>query len=188
MEESPEEPKLSPAELIAFVPARIGVIDESFRNRLAAIDWAKFETAYGTAVNVRNQLECLCFAPDESERKDAAHALWCGLCHQHAYVSSASLPALPFLLKILDNSDAATAVEILDILAGFAWCTRPEQPETLPEWASELRKCLAVELPRFRELAGHLNEDVAAFSESILEAYGEICRLDPSGRPNQRST
>ncbi len=169
------------------MPAKIGVVDEAFRIRLAAIEWAKWETAHGSAVNVRKQLECLCFAPDESERQDAAHALWCGLCHQHAYVSAASLPALPFLLEILDIADDGTAVEILDILAGFAWWTRPEQPETLPEWANELRKCIAAELPRFRDLAGHVNEVIAAWFLPDCEISGQESRGLSSQFPRHAS-
>lgn len=156
---------------------------ESFTARLSAIDWTKWETAYGPAANVPSQLESLMDSRDLSERQNAAHALWCGLCHQLAYVSSAAVPTLPFLLEILDRADDATAVEILDILVGFAWCTRPNLNPPLPDWAAQLRNRLAEELPRFRQLAGHQNQEISAFCERILEAYGEVCPIEHHGRP-----
>ncbi len=56
---------------------------------------------------------------DHDAAMKATHALWCGLCHQHAYISSAALPAYPFILEVLDSANDDLAVEILDILLGF---------------------------------------------------------------------
>ena len=146
-------------------------MDDSLLKRLVEIDWAGFETAYGPAVKVPTHLANL-FSPDATERLDATHALWCGLCH--AYVSSAALPALPFLFEALDRTDDATAVEILDILAGFAYCTRPDDyGGAMPDWVGALRQNLAPELPRFRQLATHVNADISYFAGFILKSFGE---------------
>jgi hypothetical protein len=99
----------------------------------------------------------------------ASHDLWCGLCNQHAYVSSAALPALPFILEILDRAEEALTVEILDILLGFATCTRPEGAQSTPLWVSELRDRVGVLLPRLRVLAEHPNDDIADFAQLIIE-------------------
>ena len=155
----------------------------TFAERIGAVDWTAFHTAYGRAGDVSNQLLRLA-SPDKVTALKASHELWCGLCHQHAFVSSASLPALPFLLEVLDRSDEATTVEILDILVGFALCTRPDQDESLPGWAGQMRHRLAEELPRFRQLATHQNAEISAFCERLLEGYDDVCRLECHDPPS----
>ncbi|MDQ5936624.1 MAG: hypothetical protein QG574_3960 [Cyanobacteriota bacterium erpe_2018_sw_21hr_WHONDRS-SW48-000092_B_bin.40] len=101
---------------------------DNFEGRLKRVDWSKYETAYGAASgtndwgSVGEQLLNLASQDDEKAMK-AAHHLWCGLCHQHAFISSAALPALPFILEVLDNANETIALEILDILLGFAACS-----------------------------------------------------------------
>jgi len=71
------------------------------------------------------------------------------LCHQHAYVSSASLPALPFLLRALDQVEDTLKVEVLDILVGFAECTAQG---AVSGWQQELRLALLAARPRVEPL------------------------------------
>ncbi|WP_422931854.1 hypothetical protein [Singulisphaera sp. PoT] len=142
-------------------------MDATFKERLEAIDWNQYHTAYGSAVKVPGQL--LQLANGGEVAMAASHELWCGLCHQHAYVSSAALPALPFILEVFDRADEALTVEIVDILLGFASCTRPEDNRGAPPWIGELRQGVAAVLPRLRGLASHPNEDLAALAGLAVE-------------------
>jgi hypothetical protein len=130
---------------------------DAMRQELQQVDWSQFETAYGVATDVPGQLVRL-FSPNHDDAMAASHELWCGLCHQHAYVSSAALPALPFLIRALDALDAKLAVEVLDILCGFAVCTAGD---SLPDWGRRLRQSLLVESRRFEALTHHQDEDVS---------------------------
>jgi hypothetical protein len=146
-------------------------VDATSRERLDSIDWARYDTAYGPAIKVPGQL--LRLASGGEEAMTASHDLWCGLCHGHAYVSSAALPALPFILDVLSRTDEALTVEILDILLGFATCTRPEADPEAPPWVGELRRCVGELLPRLRELAGHPHEDISGLAQLIIEDLSE---------------
>lgn len=150
-----------------------------FEQHLGDIRWADFDTAYGPAVDVPGQLRLLA-GSDRQAALDATHELWCGLCHQHVQVGSAALPALPFLLKVLDQADQEIAIELLDILLGFALGVnrqrfedfqrsigREPPPEEL--WRTELRAALLAETPRFQTLAASPDENVAGFAITTLE-------------------
>lgn len=127
--------------------------------RILRIDWSKYETVYGVADNVPDYLIDLA-ADDETIAIDASYELWCGLCHQHAYVSSAAVPAYPFILEILHKCDtnpdttlaAKLRTELLDIMAGFANCTQPEHPEAGGEFQQQLRKLIKADKDYFRSL------------------------------------
>ena len=140
-----------------------------FDTRLAAIRWADFGTAYGPAVKVPDQLRRLA-SPDEPTALAASHDLWCGLCHQHAYVSSAAVPALPIILGVLDGAVEQLMIEILDILLGFAVCTNPSFEPSPLDWFAELREGVVAERPRLERLAAHPNAEVADFARLVLEA------------------
>lgn len=160
-------------------------VHSALRERLDAIDWSKYETAYGNAAgphafetakgkiverwgSIADQLERLA-SRDRSTAMDASHHLWCSLCHQHAYVSSAALPALPFLLEVLDEATDQLKVEILEILTGFAECSTPQGGE--PDWHRELRSELSKAKPRFEALTqGEPNVEICNFAERILAA------------------
>lgn len=105
---------------------------------------------------------------DHTAAMKASHHLWCCLCHQHAYVSSAALPALPFLLEILDEANEQLTVEILDILTGFAVCSRDDIP-TSEDWTRELHARLIEERHRFTRLADHPNSDIADWGRGLLD-------------------
>lgn len=149
---------------------------EDYEARVRAVDWDEYETAYGSGGPVANDLIALS-RPDRKAALDATHHLWCSLCHQHAYVSSAAWPALPFLMEILDHSDDALTIELLDILLGFAVCT--EQDEGI-EWKKKIRTRLAMELPRFETLMTHQDETISSFAESIINSLqGTIVPHEP---------
>ena len=95
------------------------------------IDWSQYETAYGNAAqdiphfqagktpSVPRSLWDL-FSGDRERAIRATGDLWAGLCHQHAYISSAALPAYDFLMIALRELDDELKVELLDIFLGFA--------------------------------------------------------------------
>ena len=141
------------------------------------IDWSQYETAYGNAAqdiphfqagkipSVPHSLWEL-FSGDRNRAMRAANNLWAGLCHQHAYISSAALPAYDFLMIALRELDDELKVELLDIFLGFAACTG-RSAET--DWEKQLRDKLTSHLPVFAGLVSSGNEDIACFSERILE-------------------
>lgn len=122
-----------------------------WRERLASVDWSAYESAYGSAAGVADQILSL-RSLDREGRLQASHELWASLCHQHAFVSSAALPALPFLLEALEDANEELAVELLDILVGFAVCTSPRRAER-PQWAEELAAGLEDAKPLAQRLA-----------------------------------
>ncbi len=141
------------------------------------IDWSQYETAYGNAArdiphfqagktpSVPSSLWAL-FSGDREKAMRAASDLWAGLCHQHAYISSAALPACDFLILGLQELDDELKVELLDIFLGFAVCTG-RSAET--DWEKQLRDKLTSHLPVFAGLVSSENEDIACFAERILE-------------------
>jgi hypothetical protein len=158
-------------------------VGATFAERLDAITWGNFGTAYGPAIKVPDQLQRLA-GPDRKAALDATHELWCGLCHQHVQIGSAALPALSFLLEVLDTADQDLMVELLDILLGFAIGVNRQRAvdfqrllgrtDVAPEeqWVANLRAALLTELPRFRRLAASPNEEVAGFGERIVAELG----------------
>ena len=137
---------------------------------ISKTDWQTYSTAYGTASNVPDLLHNLAGA-DAKIAKTASHELWCGLCHQHAYVSSAALPSYPILMNVLRSTDAELAIEILDILLGFAHCTAPFDIADLPkrpDWMIQLRKLMIADRWVFEQFASSENVDVREFAEMIL--------------------
>ena len=153
-----------------------------YEQNLDAIRWADFDTAYGAAVDVPRQLRMLA-ASDPQAALDATHELWCGLCHQHVQVGSAALPALPFLLKVLDQADRPISIELLDILLGFALGVNRQrlenyqrsigrEPPLEESWRTELRAALLAEVPRFQKLAASADEDLAGYATTTLDELG----------------
>ncbi|PYE50006.1 hypothetical protein [Deinococcus yavapaiensis] len=145
----------------------------NLQKTLNAIDWPSFDTAYGPATKIPLYLQAL-WATDATNRLDAAHDLWCSLCHQRAYVSSAAWPALPFLVCAFDHAaaheDHALTAELLDIFLGFAQCTTHRRGVTRPNWMTELRGGVRAERARFEALRASTTQDVADLAHAILEA------------------
>lgn len=141
------------------------------------IDWSQYETAYGNAAqdiphfqagktpSVPRSLGEL-FSGNWNKAMQAASDLWAGLCHQHAYISSAALPACDFLMIALRELDDELKVELLDIFLGFAACTG-RSAET--DWEKQLRDKLTSHLPVFAGLVSSENEDISYFSGRIVE-------------------
>ena len=141
------------------------------------IDWSQYETAYGNAAqdiphfqvgktpSVPSSLWAL-FSGDRERAMQAASDLWAGLCHQHAYVSSAALPACDVLMLGLQELDDELKVELLDIFLGFAACTG-RSAET--DWEKQLREKLTNHLPVFAGLVSSEHEDISCFSPRIVE-------------------
>jgi hypothetical protein len=138
---------------------------------IRAIDWSQYETAYGSASGVAEDLIALFDAPPRST--EAASRLWAGLCHQHAYVSSAALPALKFILRALQQADEQLQIELLDILLGFANCTWPPGKAKAPAWKHELYEKLSSSAAEIRPFTRSRNEEVRGFAGDILEALGQ---------------
>jgi hypothetical protein len=151
----------------------------TFADRIAAVDWTAFHTAYGRADEVPNQLLRLA-SPDKATALKASHELWCVLCHQHVQIGTAALPAFPFILEVMRAADESLVYEILDIVLGFAKGVsrkrsvdfqralgREPQPE--PEWVTALRTLMLKETERFKALCAHSNSDIAVSADSILQ-------------------
>ena len=139
-----------------------------------AVDWAAYGTAYGGAERVPRLLMQLASAHVPTAT-GAAHELWSGLCHQHAYVSSAALPSYPIVLRILANAEQGLAVEILDVLLGFARCSSPgfgANIQSCSGWKSELHAAMQADITTFEALAGADNEEVREFARLIVDAVG----------------
>lgn len=133
---------------------------------------------------VPNQLLRLA-GSDRIEAFAASHDLWCGLCHQHVQVGSAALPALPFLLEVLDSADRNMAAELLDILWGVSKGVNRQRSRQFQraigrndhgveeQWIADLRTSLLGELPRFEELVNSTDEEIADFARQIIKELRE---------------
>ncbi|HEY3742801.1 MAG TPA: hypothetical protein VGL53_23305 [Bryobacteraceae bacterium] len=146
--------------------------------RLQMIDWSQYDTAYGIATEVPEQLRKL-RSRIQADALSASRDLWCGLCHQHVQIASASLPALPFLIEVFATAGDELRVEILDILLGLAITSNPvslaefakatgSDPAPLP-WIAEVRSALIQELPRIAPLRTYANQYIADFSTAFVE-------------------
>ena len=151
----------------------------AFAERIAAVDCTAFHTAYGRADDVPNQLLRLA-SPDMATALRASYELWCGLCHQHVQVGTAALPALPFILEVMQAADESLVYEILDIILGFAKGVNRKRsvdfqkalgrkPQPDPEWVIALRAGLTTERDQFRVLGNHSNADIAESANAVLQ-------------------
>jgi hypothetical protein len=137
------------------------------------INWADFETAYGSAkMTIPFYLKNL-FCTDKEISMYSTHQLWCSLCHQHAFISSASLPAYDILKIGLIKLDDNHKIELLDIFQGFADCTSGKNFAAIKQkpnnWEQMLRQKLLVDIELFRELANHKNEEISHFATTIYD-------------------
>ena len=142
---------------------------EILKEEINKIDWLKYETAYShTGEKIAIYLMDL-FCDEKSTILKSTHMLWCSLCHQHAFVSSAALPAYDFLLYGLTNLDDYIKIEILDIFTGFAACTRDINiNESINvSWVYQLKEKLTNNLEIFRSFISHPNEDISNFSKML---------------------
>jgi hypothetical protein len=156
-----------------------GSPSNDWNDRLATINWSRYQTAYGEASPVESQLRQLRSANRE-EALAATHDLWCGLCHQHVQIGSAALPALPFLLEVFATADDKLKTELLDIFLGLALASNPrrtaESAATMghtapprPQWIDDVRSRLESALPSILPLRTHSDPDIACFAKQIAD-------------------
>jgi hypothetical protein len=146
------------------------VVDESFAERVRSVDWANYETAYGPADAVPDLLVQIAYGIDR-DAEGAAHQLWSSLCHQMAWVSSAALPALPFIMEVLPEASPQLTTELLDILQGIAVCTEEERLASDPaEWKRSLRVSLASQIEIIRSYIGDPDEDIDAIASNTIDS------------------
>lgn len=147
--------------------------------KIDAINWADFYTAYGNAESAIPYYLTNLFSGDAKIAMDATHQLWCSLCHQHAYISTAALPSYDILKVGLLQLDDKLKVELLDIFQGFSTCTSDRYFESVKrvpsKWEHELRQKLLSDLTLFEDLTKHIDEEIASFSSNIVEDLGS-CR------------
>lgn len=109
---------------------------------------------------------------------EATHELWCGLCHQKAYISSAALPAYEFLKTSLLTLDDETKIDVLDIIEGFSGHTQPKSYRVnklkINDWEIELRNKLQLDKEIYRELSRHSNEEISYFAKCIVDNLENI--------------
>ncbi|MFF7439539.1 hypothetical protein [Streptomyces sp. NPDC008122] len=96
---------------------------------LDAVDWASHRHAYGPAVDVPGLLRAL-YRPDEAA--DAADTLLVNVHHQGGCVESASVAALPFLVRAAADPslDAPVRIELIDLVV----CVAAEGNRVEPRW------------------------------------------------------
>ena len=132
------------------------------------IDWQSLNTAYGNANKISGYLKDLVLE-DENIQLEVCHKLWCALCHQHAYVSSASEVAFPILISIFSKVSELVQIEMMDIFLGFTICTAPPHPDAMGDFQKRLRLLIIEQTEWFNTLSQHSNEEIASFSEGVLE-------------------
>lgn len=144
-----------------------------FPERVASVPWHSFATAYGTGHQVGQWLIDLT-AADWDTTSSAAHSLWCSLCHQHAYVSPAAAPALPFLLEVAGEAEDRLLIELLDIFLGLASCSRPPGSAWPAggEWVDELWNGLRSRGAWFEKLKESQNDEVAGLATEVVTHLG----------------
>jgi len=128
----------------------MGFSNSDFEKRVDQINWSDYSTAYGNACVVAKQLKELA-STNPKLAMAASHDLWCGLCHQHAYISSAALPAFPLLIDVLKSTDEKLKVEILDIITGIAALKQRENLCALPKTAFSTKTRLAFSRVDYRK-------------------------------------
>jgi len=92
--------------------------------------------------------------------------------HQDVQLHTAALPALPFILEVLDRADDTLTWGIVDILYGMAKGTKPDfwKNGDVPSWALQLRQALQAELPRFLKMKDSgANEDIRDCASCIVD-------------------
>ena len=136
------------------------------QKEIELVNWKGYETAYGDASKIPHELERL-VSENFDEAMDASHQLWCSLCHQHAYISSAAEPAYPFLKYVLEKAEGDFLIEMLDIFAGFAECSSPRHPEGNGDFQKRVRGLLQRDADLFKKLSSI--EGPEGFAEYIVE-------------------
>ncbi|WP_435263825.1 hypothetical protein [Tenacibaculum sp. nBUS_03] len=145
-------------------------IDEQILKQINDIDWENFETAYGNAHRtIPNYLKSI-YCEDIKIALEATHQLWCSLCHQHAYISSASLPAYEIIRNRLIGCNEKLKVELLDIMLGFASCAKDKTDDKkYNELISQMKIKIVKDKGIFEKYTQNQNDDIKEFAELITE-------------------
>ncbi len=157
--------------------------EADWQTRLAAVDWPRFRTLYGAADEVPELIAGL-HSPDEAMALRAAGDLSAGLCHRHAQIASAALPAFPFIVERLPSAGEKVTAEILNMLVGFAISTDPVRMRQFasavgkrrvapPGWVQELRDALRTALPQVARYATHQNPAIAESAKMFVDEMGK---------------
>lgn len=144
-------------------------------SNMHSLDWHYFKTAYGNAKDdVPNQLQAL-FGDDKVGALHAVHQLQNGLCHQGLDVSSASVPAYPYLMYALMSFDDEIKTKLLGLFLDFVRCVctndKPQKVHHL-----HLRANLLQDRVKFEQLRHHDNADIHTVAYEIcamLAKYDE---------------
>jgi hypothetical protein len=146
-------------------------IDKSLRDEIRQIDWEKYETAYGNAEKTIPKYLINLFSSNSKKSMQASHDLWCSLCHQHAYLSSAALPAYKFLRKKLAEGPEELQVEVLDIFFGYAVLSHQyiNEDRKDEEFIRQIYQHLLTDKELFQTFTSSSNEDIQIFANYILE-------------------
>jgi hypothetical protein len=148
------------------------VIPHEISNKIEEVNWIDFGTAYGNAGNTIPYYLKNLYCADTKIAMDATHQLWCSLCHQHAYISDAALPAYDILKEGLLVLDDDLKCEILDIIKGFAFCTSQEyytSPNELVAWEKELQQKLISDRTIFESFKNHTDLSIAELAKQICQ-------------------
>ena len=141
-------------------------------DKINQVNWKDFKTAYGNAENTIPLYLRNLFSTNYEIAFEATHNLWCSLCHQHAFISSASLPSYDILKFGVINLNDELKIEILDIFKGFSYCTSKdyysEITTPIPTWEKLLKEELISDIVIFKELAFHNDELISSFAKDII--------------------
>ena len=144
-------------------------IDQTIKQQIATIDWGQYQSAYGNVnESIPKYLESL-FSQDKQIVIEATGKLWTSLCHQHAYVSSAALPAYDVIMNKFIKADDEVKVELLDIFYGFAVCTNGKEKLEKSSFEYQLRQKLINDIEIYKALTNNPNEQISNFAELIVE-------------------
>ncbi|MDF2193452.1 hypothetical protein [Paraflavitalea sp. CAU 1676] len=148
-------------------------IPADIENEIDKINWTGYHTAYGSATNTIPFYLKNLFCADNKISMDATHQLWCSLCHQHVYISTAALPSYDILKIGLTKLDNKLRIEILDIIRGFSTCTSDKYytatNHTPADWERALKQKLLADLKLFQKLTNHPNSEISAFATDIVD-------------------
>lgn len=139
-------------------------------SQIKEVKWKNLKTAYGSAELTTPLYLMDLYSNDDEKAMTATHELWSSLCHQHAYISSASTPSYPFIKNRLKTCNDALKVELLDIIYGFAVCSsHSSDDKDYQALLDAMRKVLLEDIELYRKFIQHENEDIRYFSERIVD-------------------
>lgn len=160
--------------------------------RLHEIDWPSYQHAYGNADNIPEHLTNL-FSNDQERVYVAIEELDSSLCHQHVGVSSALLPAFPFLIEALHElsvvknlglllelfwgitlvtspPDRFYSIRVLDL----SWTSIPNKPSMPNEsYVQEIRQQLLLNRKVFTSFLNHLDSYIFELASMIVANFTE---------------